>query len=100
MNLLPIRAVIFPVREGGDVWKAAASEDVRGAADLAALRESDRAAAVDGLSEAARARARNMVTSVGSISSKISLTNQSISSKILRFFAVLKTIHASFQLIA
>ena len=67
------------------------------AADLAALRESDRAAAVDGLSEAARVRARNMVTSVGSISNQILLINRSISSKILRFFAVLKTFHTVFS---
>ena len=42
--------------------KAAASEDFRGANDLAALRDSDSAAAVDGRSEAASVRARNMVT--------------------------------------
>ena len=47
------------------MWNAAASEEVRGAKDFAAFRDNDRAAAVDGLSEAASARARNMITSDG-----------------------------------
>ena len=57
-DILPVSAVHFPVRERGDVCNAANVVRV----DLAAFRDSDRAAAVDGLSEAASARARNMIT--------------------------------------
>ena len=63
--MVPVNAVFLPVRDGCEVWNAA-SDVVRGATDLAAFLDSDKAAAVDGLSEAAKARARNMITAARS----------------------------------